>query len=46
MKLRMVSPSIYPLKASGTAGFTPGGRLSDWAAVATDSAYLSLVVSV
>ena len=34
MKLKIVSPSIYPLKASGARGLTPSGRLSAWATAA------------
>ena len=46
IKLRMVSPSISSLKASAIGGFTPGGRLSIWAAVAIDSAYSALAVNI
>ena len=42
----MVSPSIKPLKASVTRGLTPGGRLSAWAAAATNSAYSAPAVNV
>ena len=42
----MVLPSIDPLKASGTKSLTPAGRLLAWAAIATDSAYSALAVSI
>ena len=38
----MVLPSIEHLKAPGTGGLKPGGRLSAWAAAATDSDYSTL----
>ena len=46
MKYRMVSLSFEPLKASQTEGFTPNGRLSAWAAAATDSAYSVVAVNI
>ena len=42
----MLLLSIEPLKASGTKGFKPGGRLSAWPAPATDSAYSALAVDI
>ena len=39
-------PSIEPLKAYGTGGLTPGGRLLTWDTEATDLTYSTLSVSV
>ena len=46
MKFRIVLLSIEPLKASGTVGLTPSGRVSAWLAAATDSTYSVLAVGI
>ena len=42
----MVLLSIEPLKAFGTGGLTPVGRILAWASAATKSAYSALAVSI
>ena len=46
MRLRMVLISIELLKAYGTIGLMPAGRLSAWATAGADSAYSLLVVNI
>ena len=45
-KLRMVSSSIEPLKASVTRGLTLESRLTTWAVASIDSAYSALAVDI
>ena len=42
----MFSPSIDPLKASGTGGLAPADRLPACAAASTDTAYTALAVII
>ena len=42
----MVILSVKCLNASGTGSFTPGCRLSSWAAAATDTAYSALAAKI
>ena len=44
--MRIVLPSIYSVKSSGTGDFAPGSRLTACAAVATYSAYFALSVNI